>query len=141
MFHSVCCHAVDVKTQNKSLQGDPKVATTTSWSPSQLECDGDRAVEFYAALLKFAMYWNSTLATEHAMSIAVPSHGIDIGNFVKHAIVREMYDTIRVHACLVFLLLFFKACFGWLFVCFLAAFHFENVLAVADCTSHLLVAI
>jgi hypothetical protein len=60
------------------------------WSPSQLECDGEHAEGFYSALLTFALYWNSTLETEQMMEVELPSHGIDIGSFAKHSVVREM---------------------------------------------------
>ena len=35
-------------------------------------------------------YWNRTLEQEGAMVLDVPSHGIDIGSFAKHSLVREM---------------------------------------------------
>eukprot|EP01052_Picozoa_sp_SAG31_P022230 SAG31_NODE_1758_length_7335_cov_18.704600_3_plen_301_part_00 len=60
------------------------------WSPSQLECDGQNGEGFYAALLTFAMYWNATLEEEQMMTVELPTHGVDIGNFVRHCIVREM---------------------------------------------------
>ena len=56
----------------------------------QLECDGQHATQFYTALLTFALYWNHTLASEGAMEIEVPEHGVDVANFAKHSIVREM---------------------------------------------------
>ena len=56
----------------------------------QLECDGQHATQFYTALLTFALYWNTTLASEGAMDIDVPVHGVDVANFAKHSIVREM---------------------------------------------------
>ena len=59
-------------------------------SAGQLECDGQHAAQFYTALLTFALYWNTTLASEAAMEIEVPVHGVDVANFAKHSIVREM---------------------------------------------------
>lgn len=62
----------------------------SGWHPSQLECDGEHAVDFYTALLRFALFWNATWTSEGAMEIEVPSHGIDVANFAKHSVVREM---------------------------------------------------
>jgi hypothetical protein len=74
--------------------------------PSQLECDGAHAQQFYAALLSFALYWNATLEREQMMEVELPGlpwgpaagHGVaagagagaDLGNFARHSIVREM---------------------------------------------------
>ena len=62
----------------------------TNWAPSQLECNGEHAVEFYSSLLAFALYWNRTWTAEGGMEVSLPSHGIDMGNFAKHSVVREM---------------------------------------------------
>jgi hypothetical protein len=47
-------------------------------------------VEFYSALLSFALYWNTTWVEEGGMEVTLPEHGIALGDFAKHALVREM---------------------------------------------------
>ena len=46
--------------------------------------------EFYAGLLNFALYWNRTFAEEAGMELELPQHGIDVGNFARHSVVRMM---------------------------------------------------
>ena len=59
--------------------------------PAQFECDGAGAVAFYSGLLSFALYWNQTVFEEEgAMSVELPVHGIDVGNFAKHSVARMM---------------------------------------------------
>jgi hypothetical protein len=72
--------------QNATVPG-----AKAGWAPSQLECDGEHAEEFYSALLTFALYWNATLVREQMMEVELPSHGgIDLASFAKHSVVREM---------------------------------------------------
>ena len=49
--------------------------TSTGWHPTQLECDGSRAVEFYSALLSFGVYWNRTWQ-EEGLSCSVQPVGL-----------------------------------------------------------------
>lgn len=58
--------------------------------PTQLECEGEGAEGFYAALLLLAQAWNRTFAAEGAMEVDLPVHGIDIGAFGKHSVARMM---------------------------------------------------
>jgi hypothetical protein len=63
---------------------------STSWQPSQFECNGENAASFYAALLSHSLFWNRTFSDEKALEIRVPAHGIDTGNFAKHAVAKIM---------------------------------------------------
>ena len=63
---------------------------TSGWQPSQFECDGEHAEEFYAALLSHSLYWNRTFTKENALEILVPNHGIDAGAFAKHSVAKIM---------------------------------------------------
>eukprot|EP00039_Didymoeca_costata_P002904 m.63678 g.63678 ORF g.63678 m.63678 type:complete len:1036 (+) comp11594_c0_seq2:140-3247(+) len=60
------------------------------WGPNQLECNGTHAQDFYAALLNFARYWNQTWEEEQGMNVNVPNIDVDVSNFAKHSVVREM---------------------------------------------------
>ena len=53
-------------------------------------CDGQNAVEYYAALLRFALYWNHTFVSEGSMELNLPKHGIDTAAFAKHSVARIM---------------------------------------------------
>ena len=46
--------------------------------------------EFYSGLLNFALYWNRTFAEEAGMELELPRHGIDVGSFARHSVVRMM---------------------------------------------------
>ena len=53
-------------------------------------CDGQHAVEYYTALLRFALYWNHTFASEGSMELDLPKQGIDTASFAKHSVARIM---------------------------------------------------
>ena len=83
-------HYVDTFEAYPSYCANATVPSGAGWAPSQLECDGAHAAAFYGGLLSFALYWNSTWERELGMEVAVPAHGIDVGAFAKHSIIREM---------------------------------------------------
>lgn len=57
--------------------------------PTQLECNGEGAVTFYASLLSFARYWNHTiLHAEAPMTIELPDERLS--DFAMHSIARLM---------------------------------------------------
>ena len=58
-------------------------ANASGWQPSQFECTGEHAEEFYAALLSHSLFCNDTFTKENALEISVPNHGIDAGAFAK----------------------------------------------------------
>jgi hypothetical protein len=64
--------------------------TPSGGFPTNLQCSGQGATEFYADLLSFARYWNQTFETEEAMELELPEHGIDIAAFARSSLIREM---------------------------------------------------
>jgi hypothetical protein len=55
-----------------------------------LSCDGQNSVQYYTALLRFALYWNHTFVSEGSMELELPKQGIDTAAFAKHSVARIM---------------------------------------------------
>lgn len=70
---------------NASSNGNPSGGVLPS--PS---CDGQNAVSYYSALLRFVLYWNHTFVSERSMEVELPQHGIDTAAFAKHSVARIM---------------------------------------------------